>query len=121
MKIAISTEGGNVSAHFGRCPEFTLLEIENGQLVRRSILPNPDHQLGYLPGYLKQQGVEVVVAGGGGQRAQMLFAEQGIQFILGVSGAIDEIVGKLCRGELEGGESLCTGGSHDHDQCDHAA
>ena len=26
MKVAISTDNGYVSAHFGRCPEFTILE-----------------------------------------------------------------------------------------------
>jgi len=28
MKIAISTDAGFVSAHFGRCPSFTIAEIE---------------------------------------------------------------------------------------------
>ena len=28
MKVAVSTDNGNVSPHFGRCPEFTLVEID---------------------------------------------------------------------------------------------
>jgi len=48
----------------------------------------------------------------------MLFAEKNIQLILGISGTIEETIDKLCRGELEGGESLCTGG-HAHDDDHH--
>lgn len=121
MKVAISTDNGNVSAHFGRCPEFTILEICDGKITDREKIPNPGHHPGFLPGYFEQMGVEAVIAGGGGTRAQMLFAEKNIQFILGVTGKIDDMIEKLCKGELEGGESLCdhgTGHSHDdHHQC----
>ncbi|MGB2705850.1 MAG: NifB/NifX family molybdenum-iron cluster-binding protein, partial [Candidatus Omnitrophota bacterium] len=39
MKIAISTDGEFVSPHFGRCPDFTILDIENGKLVKKEIVP----------------------------------------------------------------------------------
>ena len=29
MKIAIATEGANVSGHFGKCENFTIVEIQN--------------------------------------------------------------------------------------------
>ena len=29
MRVAISTDGDFVSAHFGRCPSFTIIDIEN--------------------------------------------------------------------------------------------
>ncbi len=122
MKVAISTDTGNVSAHFGRCPEFTILEINDGKITNRETIPNPGHHPGFLPGYFEGMGINAVIAGGGGTRAQMLFAEKNIQFVLGVSGKIDEVTDKLCKGELEGGESLCTHGEgHDHNenhQCD---
>jgi len=124
MKIAISTDNGYVSAHFGRCPEFTILVINDGKIVQKEVIPNPGHHPGYLPGFFEEIGVQAVVAGGGGQRAQMLFAEKNIQFILGVTGKIDEVVDKLCNGELEGGESLCKPGAGkgygvEKDECTH--
>ena len=76
MKIAISTDNGNVSAHFGRCPEFTILEIDECKILKRDIIQNPGHHPGFLPGFLEEMGVNVVIAGGAGQRAQMLFAEK---------------------------------------------
>jgi hypothetical protein len=53
-----------------------------------------------------------------------LFAEKNIQFILGVTEKVDEVVDKLCKGELEGGESLCKPGvgkgyGVEKDECTH--
>ncbi len=126
MKVAISTDNGNVSAHFGRCPEFTILEFENGKVIKQEIIPNPGHHPGFLPEFLSEQGVEAVIAGGGGKRAQLLFAEKNIQFILGITGTVEEAVKKLCRGELKGGESLCKPGAGkgygvEKDECDHGS
>lgn len=124
MKAAISTDNGYVSAHFGRCPEFTILEIEDGKIIEQETIVNPGHHPGYLPEFLGSQGVEAVIAGGGGQRARMLFAEKNIQFVLGITGTIEETVDKLCKGKLEGGESLCSPGAGkgygvEKDECDH--
>ena len=126
MKVAISTDNGYVSAHFGRCPEFSILQINAGKITNRETIPNPGHHPGYLPEYFEQIGIEAVIAGGGGTRAQMLFAEKNIEFVLGVTGNIDEVVDKLCKGELEGGESLCSPGAGkgygvEKDECDHGS
>ena len=111
MKVAISTDSGHVSAHFGRCPEFTIIEVEDGKIINRETIPNPGHQPGFLPQYFNEMGIDAIIAGGGGQRAQMLFAEKNIQFVLGVTGTIDENIQSLCEGTLKGGESLCSPGA----------
>jgi len=111
MKIAISTDKEEVSAHFGRCPEFTIIEIEDGKLKGKKVIPNPGHHPGFLPQFLHDQGVTCIIAGGMGYRAQGLFAEKGIETIVGISGTVDEVVKKILSGTLEGGESLCKPGS----------
>ena len=111
MRIAISTDGANVSAHFGRCPSFTIVDIENGQVGSRETIDNPGHHPGFLPEFLHDKGVSCIVAGGMGQRAVMLFSEKGIEGIVGISGTIDDVIGKIASGELEGGESLCQPGA----------
>ena len=95
MKVAISTDSGQVSAHFGRCPEFTLVEVENGNVKTKEVIQNPGHHPGFLPKFLHEQGVTKIIAGGMGQRAAMLFAEQKIETIMGISGSIEEVVNKL--------------------------
>ena len=124
MKIAISTDGDYVSPHFGRCPSFTLAEVEEGQLIKKTEIQNPGHHPGFLPQFLSEQGVEVIVAGGMGRRAQDLFAESGIETVLGISGTVEETLRKILEGTLEGGESLCKprsgkGYGVDKSQCDH--
>jgi len=124
MKIAISTEGGNVSAHFGRCPAYTLVNIENGKIVAREEIPNPGHRPGFLPGYLAEKGVECIISGGMGPRAQDLFAERNITAITGVQGPIEEILGKFLKDELEAGDDLCDhhhGEGHDCQEAPQAA
>jgi predicted Fe-Mo cluster-binding NifX family protein len=115
MKVAISTDQGYVSAHFGRCASYTIIEINEGKILNREEIPNPGHQPGFLPQFLSEKGVSFIIAGGMGPRAQGLFAEKNIQAIIGVQGPVDEVIQKLLRQELEAGEDLC-GHKHQGDQ-----
>ena len=124
MKVAISTDGQHVSAHFGRCPTFTILEIEDGKLLKNEEIPNPGHHPGYLPKFFNENGVSCIIAGGMGQRASQLFEEFKIQPVLGISGTIEEVISQILNGTLEGGESLCKPGAgkgygQDKTECDH--
>lgn len=124
MKIVISTDNGLVSAHFGRCPEFTLVDIVEGEVKNKSIIPNPGHHPGFLPKFFHDMGVEQIVAGGMGIRAQGLFQQLGITAIPGVSGTVEDTIKNLVSGTLKGGESLCRPGAGkgygiDKDECDH--
>ncbi len=124
MRVAISTDGDFVSAHFGRCPSFTILNIEDGKVTKQEVLDNPGHQPGFIPQFLHQKGVECIVCGGMGVRATGFFNELGIQTIVGVGGRIDEVIEKIQKGTLEGGESLCKPGlgkgyGLDKTECDH--
>jgi len=110
MRIAIPTEGQSVSAHFGRCPEFTLVDVEAGQVQQRQTVKNPGHVPGFLPKFLKEQGADCIVSGGMGMRARDLFAQQEIEVILGVEGSLEEVIQNLCDGTLQGGDSLCQPG-----------
>ena len=107
MKVAISTNGEMVAEHFGRCESYTMVEIEDSEVKSRQVIPNPGHEPGFLPGYLGEQGVGCIIAGGMGSRAQMLFDQHQIQTITGVAGTVDDILGALIRGELKGGENIC--------------
>jgi predicted Fe-Mo cluster-binding NifX family protein len=111
LRVAISTDGDFVSAHFGRCPSFTILEIDNGKVIGKQTIANPGHHPGFLPEFLHKKGVAYIIAGGMGHRAEGLFAQTGIQTIMGISGSIDEVIDKIIKGTLEGGESLCRPGS----------
>jgi predicted Fe-Mo cluster-binding NifX family protein len=113
-RIAIPTEGVSVSEHFGRCPNFTIVDIDEGSVVRRESITNPEHQPGMLPSFLKGKGVACVIARGMGNRATHLFAQAGIETIVGVSGPVDGVVRQYLEGSLEGTGTPCPGEGHDH-------
>ena len=110
MKIAISTDSEKVSEHFGRCPEFTIVEIEDNKIKNKKIIENPGHMTGFLPKFLKEQGVSYVIAGGAGFRAQELFEQFGIKLIIGIQGKVNDVIKGFIKGKLKQGEDLCKPG-----------
>lgn len=124
MKIAVSTDGQYISAHFGRCPSFTIVEVKENKVISKKIIDNPGHNPGYLPQYLNGIGVSHIVAGGMGMRARDLFKEVNIEPILGVEGKVDDVINKIINGTLKGGENICSPGKGkgygiDKTECEH--
>ena len=83
MKIAIPLAEGKLTAHFGHCQEFAIIEVENNQIKNKEILIPPAHEPGVLPKWLHEQGANVIIAGGMGQRAVDLFSQNDIRVIVG--------------------------------------
>ena len=124
MKVAVSTDGEHVSEHFGRCPQFTIAEIADGNVRNVEVIDNPGHHPGFLPQFFHERKVDCIIAGGMGGRARDLFAQFNIQSLLGVQGPVKEVLDQLAKGKLAGGESLCKprsgkGYGIDKTSCDH--
>ncbi len=117
MKLAIATEAGQVCPHFGHTPFFTLATVENGALTEKNEVPNPGHAPGFLPQWMKDRGVQLVIAGGVGAKAQELFTALGIDVIAGAEGPVDSVLAAFVDGTLKGGRSLCTHGTEGHGGC----
>lgn len=109
MLIAIPKEGNVVCPHFGHCEEFTLYDTNTKTLKS---VPNPGHQPGVLPGFLKKLGAELIIAGGMGAKAQELFAQQGIEIIVGTSGSIEDVIARFEKGELVSSGEVCSEHAH---------
>ncbi len=110
MKIAIPVNNGRLSAHFGHCSAFEMYEVDDAAKTVRSqtTLPAPPHEPGLLPRWLHEQGANMIIAGGMGQRALALFAEQNIQVIIGApSDNTDDIVRAYLEGTLRAGSNVC--------------
>ena len=107
MKIAISTDNGYVSPHFGRCASYTIAEIKEGKVLHTEEIPNPGHEPGFLPKYLSDKGVTYIIAGGMGPRAQGLFAQNDIKTIIGVQGPIDKVIKDIISQDLKPGVDMC--------------
>jgi len=107
MRLAIPLEGDRLCAHFGHCTRFALLDVdaEGKRVVGVQMVTPPPHALGVLPEWLKQQGADVVIAGGMGGRAQALFTAAGIEVVTGAPAdtaenlAIAYVSNALVRGD----------------------
>ena len=110
MKIAVACMGAQVSGHFGHCENFTIFDTDNNQILHETIIPNPGHKPGFLPNFLGDQGVEVIIAGGMGGGAVEIFNQRGIEVIVGVQGPAREAVETYLKGELHSTGSIC----HEH-------
>jgi predicted Fe-Mo cluster-binding NifX family protein len=110
LVIAIPITGGRLCAHFGHSEWFALLEVDtaSGQILSSRQLDPPVHQPGVLPRWLNDQGVNLVIVGGIGRRAQSIFAEQGIEIIVGApAGSPEDIVRSYLDGNLQLGDNIC--------------
>lgn len=116
FRIAAAAEGKNVTEHFGHCVNFVLFDAEDGKIVKEEVLPNPGHKPGFLPNFLADRGVTVILSGGMGQGAVDIFNERGVEVVLGVSGDARGAAESYLAGELQSTGSVCREHQH-HDEC----
>lgn len=111
MKVAISTDSGKVSGHFGRCPEFTLAEIEHGEVKNKKEIENPGHRPGYIPQFLNEREIDLLVTGGIGRKAVSMFDNFGVEVITGLEGKnTEKVIEQITKGEIESGKNPCSPG-----------
>lgn len=116
MKIAIATDNNLVSEHFGHCEGFTLFEIKGNEVSEKQFVENPGHKPGFLPVFLDEQGVRVVISGGMGAGAINIFNDRDIEVITGASGDVDSVAQMYADDKLVSSGSVCNRHEH-HDEC----
>lgn len=111
-KIAVASENGVVTGHFGHCEAFHIFDAENGQIIKNEIVPNPGHRPGFLPNFLNDMGVNVIISGGMGGGAIDIFNEKGIEVIVGAEGNSQATAEMYLKGMLKSTGSVC---NHEHE------
>lgn len=107
-KIALPLDGETVSAHFGHSPEFAVFDIVGDTISGRGRITPPPHSPGSIPAWLKETGIDVVIAGGMGHRAMDMLESSGIEVVTGVAeGRPEDLVMAYLAGTLEPGENVC--------------
>jgi predicted Fe-Mo cluster-binding NifX family protein len=110
MRIAIPLAEGRLATHFGHCERFALIDVDSAEkkIVKREDIQAPPHEPGLLPPLLAKRGANMIIAGGMGQRAHVLFAEQGMQVIVGAPAETPEkLVVDYLAGTLQAGNNSC--------------
>ncbi|MBF0226272.1 MAG: NifB/NifX family molybdenum-iron cluster-binding protein [Desulfobacterales bacterium] len=113
MRFAIPLANGKLTAHFGHCQEFAIIDVENEKIIGKETKVPPPHEPGVLPKWLHDLGTNVVIAGGMGHRAIDLFNQAGIKVITGAPVEQPEnLVISYVNKTLAVGENACGGGEH---------
>ena len=110
MRIAIPLVQGKLSLHFGHCDQFAFLDIDEAskEISSREDMAPPMHEPGVLPRWLHENNINVIIAGGMGQRAQQLFVDNGIEVVIGASGGSpEELASAYLQGTLQTGSNIC--------------
>jgi len=110
IKIAVASENGNVTEHFGHCEGFLIFEAEGDKILAGRFISNPGHRPGFLPNFLNDIGVNVIISGGMGSGAIEIFNEKGIEVITGAAGKAEDAVSRYLSGNLASTGSVC----HEH-------
>ncbi len=118
MRIAIACIKGLVSDHFGHSDSFEIYTFENKMPVFVESIKNPEHKHGYLPTFLKNAGIDIVICGNIGQSAVQLMVGEGMEVISGTKGTIDVVIEQYAQGNLISQGLECSGHNHDH-ECNH--
>jgi len=110
MKIAIPVAGNVLCPHFGHCERFAIAEVnpEQKQILNMELVDAPPHQPGLLPRWMHERGVDLVIAGGMGQKAISLFNQLGIKVLVGAMPDTPEnIIQAYLNNTLQTGQNVC--------------
>ena len=130
MRIAVSVDqdqglSSAVSHHFGRCPYYLLADIKEKKVEEINIVANPffqQHQPGQVPGFINEQGANVIITGGMGRRAIMFFEQFKIEPVTGAFGTVGQVLENYLNGEIKGAQACresmahAQSGHHHHDE-----
>ena len=110
MRIAVPLYEGKLCQHFGHCETFAVIDTDDnaGSILNREDITPPPHEPGVLPKWLGGMGVNVIIAGGVGQRALQLFSQNRIEVVVGAPiDTPENLVLAYLKGTLPGGKNVC--------------
>ena len=116
IRIAVASENEMVTEHFGHCEGFMIFDTENNRIMKSETVANPGHKPGFLPNFLADRGVTVIISGGMGRGAIEIFNERNVEVVVGASGAASAAVEAYLQGSLQSTGSVCHKHQH-HDEC----
>ena len=122
MRIAISVETNDglksiVAHHFGRCPYFALVDLNETEVKNVQVIANPfyaGHQPGQVPGFIHEQKADVMLSGGMGGRAIQFFQGYGINTATGATGTVQTAVDAYLNNQLSGAAPCRESVEHGH-------
>ena len=114
LRLAITTDGTRISEHFGHCPSFTIVDIENGQIINKQLVQNNFVHGGggcMAVNEILKFNIDHVITGGMGMGAQQKFANANVG-VTAFSGTVIDAI-KAFQANLTYDLELCK----EHGEC----
>lgn len=119
MKIAIPLENRRLSGHFGHCEEFAFFTVnkETKEITEKEFIQAPPHKPGFIPKWLNDRGISVIIAGNMGERARTIFQQKNVETVLGApTDTAENLVNAWLNDTIVSSGETCR---HDHHQHQH--
>lgn len=109
MVIGIPTLSGKLSPHFGHCRTFSLVHVNAEREIAKTVEHETgEYERGMLPDWLYNMGVNVVIAGGIGERARTRMRSMGMDVVCGAPVApVEEVALAYLSGDLQITDNFC--------------
>ncbi len=111
-----------VSTHFGHAPYFAYANVEDGKVESVQFEQNPfnaNHEMGSVPNFLIQKGIDVLIVANMGPAAYELFNSNGIKVYNGIEETLDEVIMAYLKDELRERTREDKDLAKGKDDCDH--
>lgn len=102
MRIAVASEGLDVSCHFSCCTNFNYYKVENGALVDSRNLPSQGHLCGSQANFLRQIEVKVLLCGEISKKDAESMHNAGITVVSGMKGKATKAAMDYLDGTFKG-------------------
>ncbi|BAL81517.1 NifB/NifX family molybdenum-iron cluster-binding protein [Caldisericum exile] len=93
-----------MSYHFGQCPYYVIIDVVDSVVKNVESIPNPfanEHNAYDLPNFMRQKGVDVIIVGRMGPKAQTFFKDYGITPVVGAYGKVKDVLEEYLHGEVK--------------------
>lgn len=122
IAVTYNKDDGTIFGHFGRTEAFKIYTVENGKIVSCEVVSSAEtggHSA--LAPFLKERGVEMLIAGGMGMGARTALDAMGIKVYPGAEGDADAAVEAFLSGSLSyDPDATCHHHDHEHGEgCGH--
>jgi len=108
IKLAVPTDNGYLSQHFGHSTIFVFFEIENNKIIKKEEKIPPPHSEGTIPRWLISENTTDILTAGIGPKAVQLLYANGINVYVGVEiNTPDNLALDFINSNLKFGQNYC--------------
>lgn len=113
MLIALAISNNSLASHFGHCEYFKIYDVsDDNNLIRKDDIKNPPHQKGFLPKFLNDHNIKVLITGNIGSMAVKGLNDLDIEVISGVFGNPEDVIEKYLNKTLVSTNEICEEHTH---------